>query len=408
LAKFAYEIGQGNFMTKEKILIVFTVLVDVLGFAIVIPILPFYVTSFGVSPFTVTLLFATFAFFSFLSSPFLGRLSDRVGRRPVLLVSLFSTAVGWFIFASARTVPMLFLGRAIDGAAAGNIVIAQSYLVDISRSEKERSENLGLIGAAFGFGFMVGPTIGGVLSTVSHAFPFFFAGILALLNTIGAYFFLPESHHQRAKDLPLSFNPLTPLAKAAFDVKLRPLYVTWTLFILAFFIGQSVFGLFADRALGFDAFITGMLFTGSGAFVVLNQALLLRTFWLKRFAEPRLTVMMMSVFSIGFLLMAIPLMSLFLLGVVLLSTGQSILRVLITSQVAGRSDPATKGETMGILTSIMAAALVVGPIVGGLLFEIHYALPYLAGSLLGGYAFLLSKKELERNGLLLPQEGRRL
>lgn len=384
-------------MSRQKLVIVFTVLVDVLGFAIVIPLLPFYVSSFGVSPFVVTLLFATFAFFAFLSSPFLGRLSDRVGRRPVLLISLLSTAVGWFIFASARSVPMLFLGRAIDGAAAGNMVIAQSYLVDISRSEKERSANLGLIGAVFGIGFMVGPTIGGILSTVSHSFPFAFAGILALFNTIGAYFFLPESHQQRVSNLPLSFNPLTPLARAALDRALRPLYVSWTLFALAFFIGQSVFGLFADKALGFDAFTTSMLFTGSGVFVALNQTFLLRYFWLKRFTEERLMQMMFIVFSVGLLCMAVPNIPVFLIGVALLSTGQSILRVVITSMVAGRSNPATKGETMGILTSIMSATLVVGPIIGGVLFEIHFVLPYLASAVLGTYGYVLTQRSLEES-----------
>ena len=383
-------------MTKEKIIIITTVLVDVLGFAIVIPILPFYVTSFGASAFTVTLLFAAFAFFAFLSSPFLGRLSDKVGRRPVLLISLFSTAIGWFIFASAHSIPTLFLGRIIDGAAAGNMVIAQSYLVDISKNETERSANLGLIGAVFGVGFMVGPTIGGALSTISHAFPFYFAGILALLNTVGAYFFLPESHHQRVKNAPLSFNPLTPLAKAAFDVKLRPLYTSWSLFILAFFIGQAIFGLFADKALGFDAFTTGLLFTGSGVVVVLNQAFLLRYVWLKRFTEAKLTTIMMLVFASGLFLMAVPYVPLFLVGIALLSTGHSTLRVVITSQVAGTAEPTTKGETMGILMSIMAAALVVGPIIGGILFEIHFALPYFVGSLLAGYAFVLSKRELDR------------
>jgi DHA1 family tetracycline resistance protein-like MFS transporter len=380
-------------MQKEKLIIMFTVLVDVLGFAIVIPILPFYVTSFGASPFTVTLLFASFAFFAFLSSPFLGALSDKVGRRPVLLVSLFSTAIGWFMFAGAQSIVMLFIGRIIDGAAAGNIVIAQSYLVDISKNEKERSENLGLIGAVFGVGFMFGPTLGGVLSTVSHAFPFFFAGFLALANTIAAYFFLPETHHQRTKG-PLAFNPILPLAKAVYDTKQRSMYITWTLFMLSFFISQAVFGLFADKALGFDAFVTGMLFTGSGVIVVLNQTFLLRRVWLTRFTEERLISLMTIVFAAGLLLMAIPLLVVFLVGIVLLSTGQSVLRVVITSVVSGRADPAMKGETMGILGAIMSAALVVGPLIGGALFEILYSLPFTVGGALSVYAYLrLRRKE---------------
>src|SRR4030042_4619273 len=111
-------------MQRQKLIILSTVLVDVIGFGIVIPILPFYVTEFGVSALVVTLLFASFSFFSFFSSPFLGSLSDRIGRRPVLCISILSTAVGWFVFASAQSVLMLFVGRIIDGAAAGNFTIA--------------------------------------------------------------------------------------------------------------------------------------------------------------------------------------------------------------------------------------------------------------------------------------------
>src|SRR3972149_6379611 len=154
-------------MQKEKLTVLFTVLVDVLGFGIVIPILPFYVTSFGASAFTVTLLFSSFALFAFVSSPFLGALSDKIGRRPVLIFSIASTAIGWFVFAAADSIVLLFIGRIIDGAAAGNFTVAQSALVDISTDEKDRAANLGLIGASFGIGFMLGPLIGGVLSTVS-------------------------------------------------------------------------------------------------------------------------------------------------------------------------------------------------------------------------------------------------
>ena len=116
-------------MQKEKLVVLFTVFVDVIGFGIVIPILPFYVGSFGASPFVITLLFASFAFFAFLSSPFLGALSDKIGRRPILIASITSTAIGWFVFAGATSIPLLFLGRIIDGSAAGNFTVAQGSVV---------------------------------------------------------------------------------------------------------------------------------------------------------------------------------------------------------------------------------------------------------------------------------------
>ena len=123
-------------MQKQKLIVISSVLVDVIGFGIVIPILPFYVTEFGASAVTVTFLFATFSFFSFLSAPLLGAWSDRIGRRPIFLLSVTSTAIGWFVFASANSLWMLFLGRIIDGCAAGNFTTAQSYMVDLAKDEK--------------------------------------------------------------------------------------------------------------------------------------------------------------------------------------------------------------------------------------------------------------------------------
>ncbi|MBI3006118.1 MAG: MFS transporter [Ignavibacteriales bacterium] len=368
-------------MRKEKLIIIFTVLVDVIGFGMVIPILPFYVTEFGASPFVITALFASFSLCSFFSAPLLGALSDRIGRRPVLIVSLFTTAIGWFVFASATSIPLLFLGRVIDGLAAGNFTIAQGYLVDISEDDKERTANLGIIGATFGVGFMLGPLLGGVLSKVSHAFPFWIAGGMALANTVTAYYFLPETHNKREARTPLNFNPLAPLARALLDSKLRPVYFSWMLFMLAFVTSQSIFALFVNDVFGFDSFVTGMLFTGVGVIVALNQTLLLKKFWLRFFRESTLQPIMFAALTLGALLVTLKSLQLFYLSLVLFGTGQSILRVVITSEVAGSADPQKKGETLGILSSILSACMVAGPIASGALFEFHNTLPYFAAAL---------------------------
>jgi multidrug resistance protein len=369
-------------VSKEKLIIISAVLTDVIGFGIVIPILPFYVTEFGASAATVTLLFATFSFFSFLSSPLLGAWSDRIGRRPVLILSIASTAVGWLVFAGAKSIWMLFLGRIIDGLAAGNFTTAQSTMIDISKDEEERAANLGIIGAAFGIGFILGPLIGGALSKVSHSFPFWIAGCLASLNALLAFFFLPETHHKRDTHTPMNFNPLAPLARAAQDKMLRPLYVTWSFFAFAIVTSQSVFGLFVMDVFGFNAYEAGLMFTMIGVIVVVNQGFLLKKFWLARFSEARLTVLMSIIMAMSALLVSTELLPLFYLSFLGAGTGQAILRVVITSQAAAASDPARKGETLGILSALMSAYMVAAPILSGYLYEFDHALPYIVSAML--------------------------
>ena len=396
-------------MQRQKLIVISSVLVDVIGFGIVIPILPFYVTEFGASAIIITLLFAVFSFFSFLSAPLLGTWSDRIGRRPIFLLSVTSTAIGWFVFASANSVWMLFLGRIIDGCAAGNFTTAQSYMVDLAKDEKERSANIGLIGAAFGIGFILGPLIGGALSKVSHSFPFWIAGVLAATNAVSAFFFLPETHHKRDAHSPMNFNPLAPLMRAAQDKKLRPLYFTWSFFAFAIVTSQAVFGLFVKDVFGFGAFQTGMMFTMIGMIVVINQGFLLKKFWLDKFTEARLEIIMLVVLAISSLMVSTEILPLFYLSFLGSGTGQAILRVVITSQAAAAADPAKKGETMGILSALMSAYMVIAPILSGFLYEIHHSGPYILSSVLlvlGVYFALMFKQRrklesVQRNASLL-------
>ncbi len=363
-------------MGKEKLVILLTVFVTVIGFSIVIPVLPFYVTEFGASPATITFMFASFSLVSFVSSPFLGDLSDRIGRRPVLIGAIMTTAIGWVVFAGANSVPLLFLGRMIDGAGAGSLSITQSYLVDLSKDEKERAHNLGLVGAAFGVGFMLGPMLGGVLSTVSHSFPFWFAGGLAALNGIFAYFFLPESLKEFRTDGRVNVNPARPLLRAIQDTNLRPLYISWVMFSLAFVTSQSVFALYVSDVFDLGSFETGLAFTSMGLIVALNQAVLLKHFWLRRFTERGLEMLMLWFLFFSMIVFTVPAWWAFALAAILISTGQSVLRVVLTSQVAGAADPTMKGQTLGILASLMSASMAIGPMISGPLFEIHQTLPY--------------------------------
>jgi len=354
-------------------------------------VLPFYVESFNVSGIVVTLLFAVFALFSFFSSPILGMLSDRIGRRPVLLVSLASSAIGWIIFAFSHTIFGLFLGRIIDGSAAGNISTAQNYLIDISKDNKERTKNLGLIGAVFGIGFIIGPLVGGTLSSISMKLPFIVVGVLATINTILAYFFLPETNHNRNTNK-ISLNPFFPIIKAFKNKKVLPLYLAWLLFGIAVSLNQSIFALYIARVFSWTVIASGLLMALTGVIISINQAFMLKKVWLKYFKESFLMIWALIPFALGYLIMALPFKFAFLFGLIATAFGHSIMRVVMTSQIIGFSNKNEQGEMMGILASIMSLSMILGPVLGGAVYELHPSLPFIAAGIILFITFIFIYK----------------
>src|ERR671932_2518914 len=234
-------------MRRSPLVVIFvTVFIDLVGFGIVIPVLPFYVegTKFNASPRMVGLLFASYSVMQLIFTPVLGRLSDRYGRRPILLISLLGTCVGFLILGFATALWMLFLGRIIDGISGGNISTAQAYIADITTPEN-RAKGMGLIGAAFGLGFTLGPAIGGILSKWGTGVPFIFAGCMAFANAVLLYFTLPETV---TKDHPARASAATgrwsQLAKALKNSRLAFVLVIYFLFVVAFSIMTSSYALF--------------------------------------------------------------------------------------------------------------------------------------------------------------------
>ena len=370
-----------KFNISPKAIILFTVFLDVLGIGVIIPVLPFYVESFNVSGIVVTSLFAVFALCSFFSAPILGMISDKKGRRPVLLVSLASSAIGWLVFAFSTSIFGLFLGRIIDGLAAGNISTAQNYLVDISKDPKERSKNLGLIGAVFGVGFIIGPLVGGVLSGISMKLPFIIVGIMAVLNTIFAYFFLPETNHNRSTKK-ISLNPFSPIIKAFKNKEVLPLYLAWLFFGIAISLNQSIFALYIAKVFSWTVIASGLLMALVGVIVSLNQAFFLHKVWLRYFKESALLVWTLIPFAIGYFIMAMPFKFAFILGLLVTAFGQSILRVVMTSQTIAFSNISEQGEMMGILASIMSLSMIMGPLLGGAVYEVSPALPFVIAGII--------------------------
>lgn len=379
-------------MLKEKAIIIFTVAIDVLGLGIIIPVLPTYVESFGFTAFNVTTLFSIYSFFSFLSAPFLGALSDKIGRRPVFIASIASTSLGWFVFALGKSFPILVLGRIIDGLAAGNFSIAQSAISDLSKDSKERASNLGLLGMIFGFGFILGPFFGGLLSVITYSAPFIFVGILALINTILAILFLPETNKNIDKSKKLKWNPFAPLIMAVKNKNLRKLYLVTFLFNLTAVAGNSVFALYLAEVYKFDAFTAGLFFTVVGIILALNQGFLVRKFWLIKFTENTLIPAMLVLFFVGSLIISVPIIGLFVLGMVITALGQSTLGVALTSKIVGVADVKERGQATGIISSVGSLATIIAPILAGALFQIKPNLPYLTGAVLTLIALFIIKQ----------------
>jgi MFS family permease len=384
---------------SRKFIILLTVFIDVLGIGIIIPVLPFYVQSFGATPFTVTLLFAVYSFFSFFSAPLLGALSDKLGRRPILIISIFSTSLGWLIFAGANKIIWLFVGRIADGAAAGNFPIAQSYLLDIAKNDKEKTTNLGLIGAIFGVGLIIGPALGGFLSSISLSLPFWIVGGLAFINGILAIFNLPETNAHQNKDKIIELSPFKPLRRAFKNKDLRPIFFAWFLMGLALASQQSILSLYLNKEFLFNSTTVGLVITGSGLILIFNQAFALKKIWLKNFKEEILMFSLMALLAGGFLFMGITYLWSFLLGLVAISLAQSVLRAVLTSQAAKKDGQANHGAILGVMNSIMSLAMIIGPLMAGTLFGLKSNWPFWASALCALLAalILLFKHQQDEN-----------
>ena len=248
-------------------IIFLTIFVNLVGFGIIIPLLPFYAETFGASPLIIGLLFASFSLSQLVASPILGDLSDRYGRRPVLIFSLLGTVVSFVMLALAGNLPLLFAARIVDGLSGGNITTARAYIADIT-TEENRARAFGLLGAAFGLGFIVGPGLGAALSRISYTAPIWAAAAITIVATALAFFWLPETVHRAHAGARAPWRTLGSLwQRAHLRVLFSIDFVYWT----AFAVYQTTFALFGARRFGFDAAHTGYLLSAFGFLGVVVQ-----------------------------------------------------------------------------------------------------------------------------------------
>ncbi len=350
-------------------IIFFTIFIDMVGFGIVIPVLPRYAEHFGATAIQNGLLVASYSFAQFFAAPVLGMISDRVGRKPVLFVSILGTSLGFLLMGLAGALWMLFVARLVDGIAGGNIGTAQAYVADITTPEK-RAKAMGLIGAAFGLGFVFGPAIGGWLSAAyGYASPMYFAAGLALLNALLVLAILPESLPKEKRGARKRESIF-----AVFDHADRRVYslVTATYFFLitGFSMMTFVFALFLWHKFGMDELHTGNILGMVGIIGVIIQGGLIGRL-VKRFGEARLTTFGSSVLCAS--LFALPFAT--GLGTLLvfsagIAVGNSLLMPALTSIASRSVDAEWQGRGLGLVQSAGSAARWVGPAIAGLLLSL--------------------------------------
>lgn len=380
---------------KALFTIFLIVFVDLLGFGIVLPLLPYIAEQYKASPEVIGILGATYSLFQLISGPILGRLSDRYGRKKLLALSQIGSAIGYLILALSNNLPLLFLARIIDGITGGNISIAQAFIADVTTKEN-RAKGMGIIGAAFGLGFIFGPAIGGFLAKFDYSYPAYFAMGVSLITVVLTLFTLPESVPVKER----AHSPKTALSlKQMWGVvcnsSIGYLLVVFFLLNTAFSVFQGIFALWTQKKFSFGPEQNGYIFAYVGILSVLSQLKLL-PFLVKRFEEKKLLYYSVFFFMAGFLLLIMTPSPWFLLVTQLLIViGNSMANPAIQALASENVAKEEYGETLGIMQSMGSLGRIIGPIMGGWLFGvIHMDAPFGASALILLFIFLyLSKKK---------------
>ena len=375
-------------MKNKRLFSIFIIVfIDLLGFGLILPLLPFYADEFGATPFVVGLLTAIYAAAQLIGAPLLGRLSDRFGRRPILIISIFGTFLGFLLFGVAGPVgqklgilldlpanqmilAVLFISRALDGFTGGNISVAQAYITDVTTDEN-RAKGLGLVGAAFGLGFVFGPAMGGFLSSYGFAVPAFAAAGLSAINLIMVMLWLPESlPKEDREDLALNAKPklsLNTLFQAITRPKVGPILSVSFLYGLAFALFSTMFSLFAQYRLDLNARQTGFVLAYVGVLIALVQGVGVGPIS-KRFSDRWIILISTILLTISLFVWAFTgSVALLLIIMIPLAGASGILNTVLRSTLTKVVDKEEVGGILGISASFESLTRVIAPSLGGLL-----------------------------------------
>jgi MFS transporter, DHA1 family, tetracycline resistance protein len=376
--------------------ILLVVFVDLIGFGMIIPILPLYAKSFQAAEWQIGLLLACYSFMQFLASPVLGYISDRIGRKPVLLVSLIGSAIGYAVMASAASLTMLFIARIIAGICGASVGTAAAYIADITPPEN-RSRRMGLIGAAFGVGFVLGPAIGGILSQFWTKGPFWFGAGLAFLNAIAVLLILPEPerHVKRSEAaIPAGTDVVDQTGRGGIPI----LVVTYFVAIAGFAIVTMIYPQVLDRRFSLTPAQISLVFVFLGLVGAFIQGGAIGRM-ARRFGDYKLAAAGLLLMAISMVIMPfahnIPLFLLFTFG---LAAGNSLAQPTLMAMASRLAASTAQGRVIGTVQSAGSLGRVVGPSAGGFMLgwdrprpDLAYGnTPFVIGGIVMGIAFLIS------------------
>lgn len=380
--------------SKASLTIIFiTVFIDLLGFGLLIPILPTFASKeLVISDFEIGIIVASFSFMQFVFNPIIGSYSDKVGRRPIILATLLITAISYIIFSFAESFLILLFSRMLAGFGGSNIAVAQAYIADVT-TEKERTKGMGMIGAAFGLGFVFGPMLGGILSQYGYQMVGYFAAGFSLLAFLFAFFYLKESIVKKQTNHKRNVNVFSPKAYQVLLNDKRLSFFVIIYFVIVFSMA-NIYGTFA--LLGYKIYYftdkeIGYLFTVIGIIGAIVQGGLLRQLS-KIFGDEKLVLAGIFFMMIG--LAGLP-YGINFLGVAIvggfLAIGSGILQPTILGLVSKEVDQDSQGTILGLNQSLASLARVLGPLWGGIAYDyIGYQFPFLTGGLFTFFALLFS------------------
>jgi DHA1 family tetracycline resistance protein-like MFS transporter len=375
-------------------LIIFT---NMLGFGIILPLLPYYVESFGAGPVMIGLIAAFYSLFQLLSAPILGELSDRFGRRPILLFSMGGTALSFAVMGLAKSLPILFLARIIDGASGGNLSTAQAYIADITTKEN-RTKGMGIMMAGISLGIILGPVVGGLLSQFGYSVPAYVACVVALIATVMTFFFLPESNILKSKPDVKKRGKIFSFRDFR-DALTHPnigLFLTISFMMMfAFSLMQGTFALFTKHSLHLSIQTNGYLFAYLGLVGIVIQMFFLKKI-LKHISENIIIVWAIVLLAVSMALIAFSqnLSNLFV-AVTILAFANSISGPVLAGLISKKTSENEQGNIAGVNQSVGSVARLTGPIIGTTVYGIMgMKAPYVMAVAILTFTAIYSAKNL--------------